>query len=66
MVGPNKQFDQEETLSIALQVFWNKGYEATSMQDLVSSMGINRASMYQTYGNKYALFMSSLDMYMDN
>ncbi len=66
MVGPNKQFDQQETLSKALQVFWNKGYEATSMQDLVSSMGINRASMYQTYGNKHALFLSSLDMYMEN
>ncbi len=65
MVGPNKQFDQQETLSQALTVFWNKGYEATSMQDLVSSMGINRASMYQTYGNKHALFLSSLDLYMD-
>jgi TetR/AcrR family transcriptional repressor of nem operon len=66
MVGPNKQFDQEETLSKALQVFWLQGYEATSMQDLVSSMGINRASMYQTYGNKHALFISSLDLYMEN
>ncbi len=64
MVGPNKQFNQQETLSKALNVFWNKGYEATSMQDLVSSMGINRASMYQTYGNKHELFLSSLDLYI--
>jgi len=66
MVGPNKQFDQTEALDKALQVFWDKGYEATSMQDLVSSMGINRASMYQTFGNKYALFNASIDRYIDN
>jgi len=66
MVGPSKQFDQQEVLGKALHVFWNKGYEATSMQDLVSSMGINRASMYQTYGNKHALFLSSLDAYIEN
>ncbi len=65
MVGPGKQFDQQEALSKALNVFWDKGYEATSMQDLVVSMGINRASMYQTYGNKHALFISSLDMYIE-
>jgi TetR/AcrR family transcriptional repressor of nem operon len=65
MVGPNKQFDESQTLAKALDVFWNKGYEATSMQDLVGSMGINRASMYQTYGNKHALFLSSLDMYIE-
>ncbi|VAX00765.1 Transcriptional regulator, AcrR family [hydrothermal vent metagenome] len=64
MVGPSKQFDQQEALSKALNVFWNKGYEATSMQDLVASMGINRASMYQTYGNKHALFVLSLDLYI--
>jgi len=66
MVGPNKQFDQDDVLNKALQVFWNNGYEATSMQDLVGSMGINRASMYQTYGNKHSLFMSSLDSYIDS
>ncbi|MFV1983632.1 MAG: TetR/AcrR family transcriptional regulator [Thiohalomonadales bacterium] len=66
MVGPNKQFDQDAVLDKALQVFWNKGYEATSMQDLVSSMGINRASLYQTYGNKHSLFMTCIDRYIEN
>jgi len=66
MVGPNKQFDQDVVLDKALQVFWDKGYEATSMQDLVSSMGINRASLYQTYGNKHALFLTSIDRYIEN
>jgi len=66
MAGPNKQFDQDEALNKALHVFWDKGYEATSMHDLVSAMGINRASMYQTYGNKRALFISGIDLYIYN
>jgi len=63
MVGPNKQFNQDEALQKALETFWVKGFEATSMQDLVDNMEINRASMYQTYGNKHAIFIESLDQY---
>jgi TetR/AcrR family transcriptional repressor of nem operon len=63
MVGPNKQFDRNEALDKALQLFWEQGYEATSMQDLVNAMGINRASLYQTYGNKQALYMASIERY---
>ncbi len=66
MAGPNKQFDQDEALTRAMQAFWKRGYEATSMQDLVSIMGINRASMYQTYGNKQTLFLASIDCYIKN
>jgi len=66
MAGPNKQFDQDQVLDKAVKVFWDKGYEASSMQDLVQAMGINRASMYQTYGNKYALYMASMDRYLEN
>ena len=66
MVGPTKQFDQDEALGKALQLFWEKGYEAASMQDLVNAMGINRASMYQTYGNKYELYVASVDRYIEN
>ena len=65
MVGPNKQFDQNIALKNALDVFWAKGFEATSMQDLVSAMGVNRASMYQTYGNKGELFIAALDQYVN-
>lgn len=64
MAGPGKQFDEAEALKRALDVFWDKGYEATSMQDLVEGMSINRASMYQTYGNKHALFLAALDRYI--
>jgi len=63
MAGPAKQFDQQDALKKALEVFWDKGYEATSMQDLVNHMGINRASMYDTFGSKYELFKQSLDAY---
>lgn len=65
MAGPPKQFDQDQALSKALQLFWMKGYEATSMQELVEAMGINRASLYQTYGNKYDLYVASMDRYID-
>jgi len=65
MAGPNKQFNQEQALDKALDVFWNKGFEATSMQDLINQMGINRASLYQTFGNKYDLFIASLDRYIE-
>lgn len=64
MAGPVKQFDKEEALNKALEVFWINGFEATSMQELVDKMGINRASMYQTYGNKQSLFMAALDRYI--
>jgi len=64
MAGPTKQFNQDEALQNALNIFWAKGFEATSMQELVSAMGVNRASMYQTYGNKNALYSAAVDRYI--
>jgi TetR/AcrR family transcriptional repressor of nem operon len=61
-----KQFDVEEALDKAMQVFWNRGYEATSMQDLVDCTGINRGSLYSTYRDKHALFLAALQRYADN
>jgi TetR/AcrR family transcriptional regulator, transcriptional repressor for nem operon len=58
-----KQFDVNQTLEKAMQTFWNRGYEATSMQDLVESTGINRASLYATYGDKHELFLAALKRY---
>ena len=52
----SKQFDPDEALNKAMQVFRHKGYSATSMQDLVEAMGIGRGSMYETFGGKQALF----------
>ena len=61
-----KQFDREKTLGRALQAFWAHGYEATSMQDLVDCTGVNRASLYATYGDKRALFLATLARYDDD
>ncbi len=60
-----KEFDPDEALDKAMQLFRQKGYEATSMQDLVSDMGINRFSIYQTFGGKHELFMAACQRYRD-
>ncbi len=46
-----------------MKAFWAKGYEATSVQDLVDCMGINRGSLYDTFGDKRRLFLEALDQY---
>jgi TetR/AcrR family transcriptional regulator, transcriptional repressor for nem operon len=59
----NKAFQEEDVLERAMQVFWKKGYNATSMEDLVTGMGINRASLYDTFGDKKQLFLKILTFY---
>lgn len=59
----NKEFIQEEKLNKAKELFWKKGYLGTSMQDLVSSTGLNPGSIYGTFGNKHQLFLDSLKLY---
>lgn len=58
-----KLFNEEEVLIKAMELFWNKGYHATSIQDLVSFLGINRASLYDTFGGKKELFDKSFALY---
>ncbi|MCB1549521.1 MAG: TetR/AcrR family transcriptional regulator [Hyphomicrobiaceae bacterium] len=58
-----KQFNKDEALDKAMQAFWMHGYEATSMQDLVDCTGVNRGSLYATYGDKHALFLAALRSY---
>jgi len=60
-----KQFDRHEVLNRAMAVFWERGYEATSIQDLLQAMGINRGSLYATFGDKQQLFLAVLDHYAD-
>ena len=63
MVGRPKEFDEQITLERAMEVSWTHGYEATSVQDLVDAMGISRGSMYDTFGDKHALFSAAIAHY---
>ena len=58
-----REFDVDEALDRATEVFWRRGYEATSVQDLVDALGVNRASLYGTFGDKAQLFEAVLDRY---
>lgn len=58
-----KQFGIDDVMHKALVAFWDHGYRATSLQDLVECMGINRASLYDTFGDKYSLFIDTLHSY---
>jgi len=58
-----RSFDSDAVLDRALDTFWRQGYEATSMQDLVEAMGISRASLYNAFGSKHALFLDVLRRY---
>lgn len=58
-----KSFDEEEVLDRAVELFWETGYEGTSMQDLVDHLGISRSSLYNTFGDKHDLYARALDRY---
>ncbi|MDL4775113.1 TetR/AcrR family transcriptional regulator [Actinomadura xylanilytica] len=59
-----KEFDPDAVLQRALELFWERGYEATSMADLVAHLGIARASLYATYGGKHELYLKALGCYL--
>ncbi|WP_341908868.1 TetR/AcrR family transcriptional regulator [Ferrovibrio terrae] len=58
-----KAFDTEAALVRAMELFWEQGYAATSMEQLVTAMGIGRQSLYDTFGDKHRLFMAAMDSY---
>src|SRR5690349_25176771 len=58
-----KQFDETEVLVKAREVFSEKGYNGTSMDDLVQATGLSRSSIYDTFGDKHGLFLKTLDQY---
>lgn len=62
-VGRPRAFDTEVALKQALEVFWRKGYEGTSLPDLTQAMGINKPSLYAAFGNKEQLFLKAIEMY---
>lgn len=63
--GRPREFDADEALDRALEVFWRKGYEGASLSELTEAMGINRPSLYAAFGNKEELFRKALDRYAD-
>ncbi|MEU7698171.1 TetR family transcriptional regulator [Streptomyces sp. NPDC039028] len=60
-----KEFDPDAALQAALELFWARGYEATTMSDLVARLGIGRASIYATFGNKHTLYLRAMDRYLE-
>ncbi|MGD1877400.1 MAG: TetR/AcrR family transcriptional regulator [Kiloniellaceae bacterium] len=58
-----REFEREEVVQKALAVFWRQGYQATSVQDLVAATGLNRGSLYDTFGDKHGLFLAAVEHY---
>jgi TetR/AcrR family transcriptional repressor of nem operon len=63
-VARTKEFDPDAVLQKALELFWERGYEATSMAGLVAHLGIARASIYATFGDKHALYLKAFERYL--
>ena len=61
--GRPREFDTEHVLDVAMRLFWVKGYEGTSMSDLVTATGLSRASLYAAFGDKESLFLTVLARY---
>ncbi|SFS64835.1 TetR/AcrR family transcriptional regulator [Paenibacillus sp. BC26] len=60
-----KEFDEDAVLLKAMVLFWDQGFEKTSMQDLVTRMGIHKGSLYDTFGDKQALYNRALKRYVE-
>jgi TetR/AcrR family transcriptional repressor of nem operon len=63
MAGRPPEFDRDEALEKAMQLFWRQGYDGTSMSDLTSTLGVGRQSLYGAFGDKRALFVACLERY---
>ena len=63
VVGRNKEFEEKVVLQKAMELFWQQGYEKTSLNDLVEHMGIHRRSLYDTFGDKHTLFLKAIDYF---
>lgn len=64
-MGRPRTFDEAEALEAAMNVFWAKGYDGTSMKDLTAAMGISGPSLYSTFGDKRGLYLKTIDLYAD-
>lgn len=62
-IGRSKEFDKVDVLHKAMLVFWEKGYDATSIPDLLTAMGLSRSSLYETFTDKETLYLEALRHY---
>ena len=65
MVGRPREFDRDVALEAAMRLFWRQGYEATSVDDLLETTGIQRGSLYAAFGDKHSLYLEALRAYID-
>ncbi len=63
MAGRPKIFNEQEAVEKASHLFWKKGYEATSTEDLINVMGLQRGSFYHSFGSKKQLFLNAIDLH---
>lgn len=62
-MGRSREFEESAVLQKAMELFWQQGYEKTSLNDLVEHMGIHRRSLYDTFGDKHTLFLKAIDCF---
>lgn len=65
-MGRPLEYDPDIVLDKAMQLFWQQGYEATSMQDLLREMKLSKSSLYQAFGSKHKLFLRCIERYHEN
>ena len=63
--GRPRSFDESDALKKATQVFWSKGYDGVTIDDLVAGMGVGRPSLYAVFGDKRAIFLRVLKAYAE-
>jgi len=64
--GRPREFDPEQVVQGAMDIFWSNGYQGTSLPDLLQATGLSRSSLYAAFGDKHGLFLLALDRYIAN
>lgn len=64
-MGRPREFNTDEALEQAMNVFWEKGYDSASLCDLIDAMSISKSSFYETFNSKHDLFLDTIDHYLD-